>query len=92
MKNGAPDRAPSKRKCPRKVKKPAIYSPVPSSVPKIRFCPSAVNDSAQIHQSYIKRFLFLYKKPPQLPLRKPGRFVCVIGVSSSPYAITCGGS
>jgi hypothetical protein len=54
--------------CPCKVEKPAIHSPVPSSVPKIRFCPSAVNGSAQIHQSHKKRFLFWYKKPPRLPL------------------------
>jgi hypothetical protein len=89
-KSGTPGRASSKRKCPRKVKKPAIYSPVPFSVSKIRFCPSAVNDSAPIHQSYKKTISFLYKKPPRLPLRKPGRFVCFIGAFSSPYAITCG--
>ena len=35
---------------------------------------------------------FLYKKPPRLPLRKPGRFVCFIGAFSSAHAITCGGS
>ena len=48
-KSGTPGRASSKRKCPRKVKKHAIYSPVPFSVSKIRFCPSAVNDAAPIH-------------------------------------------
>jgi len=64
-KSGTPGRASSKRKCPRKVKKPAIYSPVPFSVSKIRFCPSAVNDSAPIHQSYKKkRFLFCIKSRP----------------------------
>ena len=91
-KSGTPGRASSKRKCPRKVKKHAIYSPVPFSVSKIRFCPSAVNDSAPIHQSYKKTISFLYKKPPRLPLRKPGRFVYFIGAFLSPYAITCGDS
>ena len=91
-KSGTPGRASSKRKCPRKVKKPAIYSPVPFSVSKIRFCPSAVNDSAPIHQSYKKTISFLYKKPPRLPLWKPGRFVCFICAFSSAHAITCGGS
>jgi hypothetical protein len=89
-KSGTPGRASSQRKCPRKVKKHAIYSPVPFSVSKIRFCPSAVNDSAPIHQSYKKTISFLYKKPPRLPLRKPGRFVCFIGAFSSVHAITCG--
>ena len=32
------------------------------------------------------------KKPPRLPLRKPGRFVCFICAFSSAHAITCGGS
>jgi hypothetical protein len=91
-KSGTPGRASSKRKCPRKVKKPAIYSPVPFSVSEIRFCPSAVNDSAPIHQSYKKTISFLYKKPPRLPLRKPGRFVCFICAFSSAHAITCGDS
>ena len=71
-KSGTPGRASSKRKCPRKVKKPAIYSPVPFSVSKIRFCPSAVNDSAPIHQSYKKTISFLYKKPPRLPVTETG--------------------
>ena len=35
---------------------------------------------------------FLYKKPPRLPLRKPGRFVCFICAFLSSYAITCGDS
>ena len=71
-KSGTPGRASSKRKCPRKVKKHAIYSPVPFSVSKIRFCPSAVNDSAPIHQSYKKTISFLYKKPPRLPVVETG--------------------
>jgi hypothetical protein len=75
---------------PRKVKKHAIYSPVPFSVPKIRFCPSAVNDSAPIHQSYKKTISFLYKKPPRLPLRKPGRFILFIGVLSDTQCLPTG--
>jgi len=71
-KSGTPGRASSKRKCPRKVKKPAIYIPVPFSVSKIRFCPSAVNDSAPIHQNYKKTISFLYKKPPRLPVTETG--------------------
>ena len=90
-KSGTPGRASSKRKCPRKVKKSAIYSPVLSSVPKIRFCPSAVNGSAQIHQSYKKRFLFLYKKPSRLPITETGAVIYFIGAFSSPHAIPCGG-
>jgi hypothetical protein len=53
---------------------------------------SAVNDSAPIHQSYKKTISFLYKKPPRLPLWKPGRFVCFICAFSSAHAITCGDS
>ena len=32
------------------------------------------------------------QKPPRLPLRKPGRFICFICAFSSAHAITCGGS
>jgi hypothetical protein len=71
-----------KRKCPCKVKKTAIYGPVPPSVPKIRFCPSAVNGSAPIHQSYKKTISFLYKNRPGFLLWKPRRFILFIGVLS----------
>ena len=81
-KSGTPGRASSKRKCPCKVKKTAIYGPVLPSVPKIRFCPSAVNDSAPIHQSYKKRSLFCIKNRPGFLLWKPRRFILFIGVLS----------
>ena len=32
------------------------------------------------------------KNRPDLLLRKPGRFTCIICAFSSAYAITCGGS
>ena len=89
-KSGTPGRASSKRKCPRKVKKPAIYSPVPFSVSKIRFCPSAVNDSAPIHQSYKKRFLFCIKNRPGFLLWKPGRFVYFMGAFSNTQCLPTG--
>ena len=38
------------------------YGEASFSVSEIRFCPSAVNDSAPIHQSYKKTISFLYKK------------------------------
>ena len=47
-KSGTPGRASSKRKCPCKVKKTAICSPVPFSVSKIRFCPSAVKEGREL--------------------------------------------
>ena len=90
-KSGTPGRASSKRKCPRKVKKPAIYSPVPFSVSEIRFCPSAVNDSAPIHQSYKKkRFLFCIKSRPGFLLWKPRRFILFIGVLSDTQCLPTG--
>jgi len=89
-KSGTPGRASSKRKCPRKVKKPAIYGPVPPSVSKIRFCPSAVNDSAPIHQSYKKTISFLYKNRPGFLLWKPGRFVLFIGAFSGTQCLPTG--
>ena len=66
----------------------AIYSPVPSSVPKMRFCPSAVNGSAQIHQSCKKRFLFCIKNRPGFLLRKPRRFILFIGALSGAQHLT----
>ena len=63
-KSGTPGRSSSKRTHPRKVKKPAIYGPVPPSVPKIRFRPSAVNGSAQIHQGYKKTISLYIKTAP----------------------------
>ena len=38
------------------------------------------------------RPLSCIQKPPRLPLRKPGRFICCICAFSSAHAITCGGS
>ena len=38
------------------------------------------------------RPLSCIQKPPRLPLRKPGRFICFICAFSSAHAITCGGS
>ena len=40
----------------------------------------------------VARSSYPTQKPPRLPLRKPGRFVCFIGAFSSAHAITCGGS
>ena len=77
-KSGTPGRASSKRKCPCKVKKTAIYGPVPPSVPKIRFCPSAVNGSAPIHQSYKKRFLFCIKSRPGFHCGNRGGSFCLL--------------
>ena len=77
-KSGTPGRASSKRKCPCKVKKTAIYGPVPPSVPKIRFCPSAVNDSAPIHQSYKKTISFLYKNRPGFHCGNRGGSFCLL--------------
>jgi hypothetical protein len=77
-KSGTPGRASSKRKCPRKVKKPAICSPVPFSVPKIRFCPSAVNDSAPIHQSYKKTISFCIKNRPGFHCGNRGGSFCLL--------------
>ena len=37
-------------------------------------------------------FVLYPKNRPVFLLWKPGRFVCVIGVGSGPYAIPCGGS
>ena len=89
-KSGTPGRASSKRKCPCKVKKTAIYGPVPPSVPKIRFCPSAVNGSAPIHQSYKKTISFLYKNRPSFLLWKPRRFILFIGVLSDTQCLPTG--
>jgi len=44
----------------------------------------------QIKKTKKKRFFFLKKNPPRLPLRKPGRFILFIGVLSDTQCLPTG--